>query len=502
MRKSFYIFIFVLPLLLSSCSVSFNEFTRYTKDEDDYTYIEGNGYYKPNSYTLDYQEIIQDWPYNNKEKQIAIPSTGEQNLLVIPVDFNNKPCSALKFGCDVIRTQISNAFFGTDNKNTYQSVASYYNSSSFGKLHLHGKVADWYTSPYEIEQIRNNRDLVDEIVKNAINDYKSKNKDINKFDTNKDGYIDGVAIIYAHEYENKNSSFWAYESSLSLMNANVEDPQPRSYLWASYEYMNANSEMDKVDAHTYIHEAGHLFGLSDYYSRDDSQTFRPLGGMDMMDYNLGDNNVFSKMLLKWTRPYVVTGSSEITINASYINGECILVPAGEWNGSAMDEYLLIELYSPHGLNKIDSKLKYNDGVDEFSLMSKAGIKMYHVDARVAYYMTFNSSPFIGYLGDEGLEEKLELYDKAGQRYYRKIDHSNTLIESRNGIPLIEVIDRHGQDYLKVGNLYNNDSLLVKGDRLIAFNFNNGNELEYEVLIKEVKSNKATIQFIKKSNNSI
>ena len=500
MKKIFYLFIFVIPLVLVSCSNafsgSFKEFTSYTKDNDDYKYIEGNGYYKPDSFTLDYQEILQDWPYYGEEKQVAIPSTGEQNLLVIPVDFSNKPCSSLKFDCDKTHAQISNAFFGADSKNLYYSVASFYNSSSFGKLHLHGKVADWYHSPYKTDEIRNDRKLIDTLVKDAIDDYKSKNDDIKKFDTNGDGFIDGVALIYAHEYETKNTSFWAYESSLTT-SRDVDNPQPRSYMWASYQYMNANSDLTAVDAHTYIHESGHLFGLYDYYSRDDNQTFRPLGGMDMMDYNLGDNNAFSKMLLNWTRPYVVTGNSEITIEASYKNGDCILVPAGKWNGSAMDEYLLIELYSPYGLNKTDSKLKYNDGTQEFSLMNKPGIKIYHVDARVAYYMTYNKSPFIGYLGDEGVEEKLKIYDEVGQRYYRKIDHSNTLKDSRNGIPLIEVIDRHGQAYLKLGYLYNNDSLLVKGDSLLSFEFNNDTKLEYIISIESLTKNKATIKFTSK-----
>lgn len=500
MKKIFRFFIFVFPFILSSCSNSFSgtfkEFTRYTKNNDNFEYVKGNGYYKPSEFTMDYQEIVQDWPYTDSKKQVAMPSTGEQRLLVIPVDFDNKPCSSLKLGCNTVRAQISNAFFGVDSKNSYYSVASYYNKSSFGKLHLRGKVADWYTSIYDIETIRNNRNLINTLVEDAVNDYKENNDDINDFDTNGDGYIDGVALIYAHEYENRSSSFWAYESSLSTR-PNPNDIQPRSYLWASYQYMNAGSELSAVDSHTLIHETGHLFGLADYYSNDDSQTFRPLGGMDMMDYNLGDNNTFSKMLLNWTRPYVVTGNAEITINASYKNGDCILVPAGEWNGSAMDEYLLIELYSPSGLNKIDSRLKYNDGTQEFSLMNKPGIKIYHVDARVAYYMTYNQSPFIGYLDDESLEEKLSKYDKIGQKYYRKIDHSNTLSESRNGIPLIEVVDRRGQDYLKLGYLYSNESLLIKGDGLISFSFNNGAILEYEINIKDLSKDKATIQFIKK-----
>ena len=100
--------------------------------------------------------------------------------------------------------------------------------------------------------------------------------------------------------------------------------------------MNSEDQFAKVDTHTYIHETGHLLGLSDYYSQDATQKFKPMGGMDMMDYNLGDENTFSKMLLNWTRPYVITGETTITINASNKIGDCILVPAKSWNGSSME----------------------------------------------------------------------------------------------------------------------------------------------------------------------
>ncbi len=502
MKKILYILIFIFPFLLTSCSSSFGnvfeEFTDYSSNNNDFETIEGEGFYKPDSLKLDYAEILKDWPYNNKQKQFVMPSLGEQRLLVIPVDFSNKVCSSLKFGCETTRAQISNAFFGIDKKNTFYSVASYYNTASFGKLHIRGKVADWYHSNYNVEDIDENRNLVDEIVQNAVNYYKLNNNDIKDFDTNSDGFIDGVALIYATEFEEKNTSFWAYESSVANT-PNLENPEPRSYFWASYSFMNANNKLSKVDAHTYIHETGHLLGLSDYYSTDDAQIFRPMGGMDMMDYNIGDHNVFSKMLLNWTCPYVVTDSAEITIKPSYLNGDCILIPTENWNGSAMDEYLLIELYTPQGVNRNDSRLKYSDGENEFSLMKKAGIKMYHVDARVAYFMTYSSSPFIGYLDDEGLEEKLLEFDEIGQKYYRKIAHSNTLSNSKNGIPLIEVIDRRGQEYLKVGALYSDDSLLQKGDKLVSFVFNSGSELLYTVTIQDLNNEQATLQITKNAN---
>ena len=52
----------------------------------------------------------------------------------------------------------------------------------------------------------------------------------------------------------------------------------------------------KVDAHTYIHEMGHMLGLPDYY--DYSFKSSPTGMYDMQDNNVGDHNPFSKMHLE------------------------------------------------------------------------------------------------------------------------------------------------------------------------------------------------------------
>lgn len=497
MKNKTKLFFIILPMLLSSCGTnSFSEFNDYSKDNDEHRRVEGEGYYKPESLSIDFQEVIRDYPYASSQKQVAMPSTGERNLLVIPVDFPDSACSSLPDGCAKTHTHIQNAFFGSDKKNAYYSVASFYDKSSFGKLHIHGKVADWYRTQYTLSEIKNDKALINKLAEDAVAEYKRKNSDIKNYDTDNDGYIDGVAFVYAAQYETKSSSLWAFEYSVSSQK-NIDDPQVRSYIWASYAFMDISKSYSAPDAHTFIHETGHLLGLADYYSTDDSQKYSLMGGMDMMDLNIGDHCAFSKLLLNWSRPYVVIDNATITIDASYINGDCILIPAGEWNGSAMDKYVLLELYSPKGLNRYDSNREFNDGTRTYSLMNTSGIKMYNVDARIAYYMTFNKEPFIGYLGDEGLEEKLAFYDEEGQRYYRRIDHSNTLSESNDGIPLIEVVDRRGQSYIKSGYYYDKNSLLQEGDTVASVVFNNGYSLNYQIDIESISNQKATIKFTKK-----
>ena len=100
--------------------------------------------------------------------------------------------------------------------------------------------------------------------------------------------------------------------------------------------------------------------------------------------------------------------------------------------------------------------------------------------------------------DENIEEILKQMDNIGQRYYRKVAHSNTISQSEDNLPLVYMLDKHGESYLKQGNLIDEDSLYVAGD---VFDkdlvFNKGAQLEYNIRINSLDSSKATISFIKK-----
>lgn len=144
--------------------------------------IQGEGYYKSAKYSLNYQEILQDFPYSSSEKIITIPSIGERQLLVIPVDFTDYSCSTLNGGCNKAKNKIHNAFFGVDNRNVFKSVTSYFNSSSFGKS-IYARSDDWYHSGYSTRDLINDKKLVNDIAKSAIKYYKNQGVDLSKFNT-------------------------------------------------------------------------------------------------------------------------------------------------------------------------------------------------------------------------------------------------------------------------------------------------------------------------------
>ena len=102
----------------------------------------------------------------------------------------------------------------------------------------------------------------------------------------------------------------------------------------------------------------------------------------MMDLNIGDQDAFSKMSLGWADPYVVTEDCIVTINPNEATGDCVLL-ADNWNGTAFDEYMLFDLQTPTGLNKLDSENSYSSRPLYFN---KPGVRAYHVDARMGELM--------------------------------------------------------------------------------------------------------------------
>jgi hypothetical protein len=111
------------------------------------------------------------------------------------------------------------------------------------------------------------------------------------------------------------------------------------------------------------------------------KNYGPMGNIDMMDANIIDHDAYSKFVFGWITPYVVNGSIEITLKPSASSGEAVLLPTGDgWNGSAFDEYMLLEYYTPTGLNEKDSASYYpGNHVQGFT---ESGVRIYHVDSRI------------------------------------------------------------------------------------------------------------------------
>ncbi|MDD4070661.1 MAG: hypothetical protein PHF05_09500, partial [Candidatus Izemoplasmatales bacterium] len=158
---------------------------------------------------------------------VGIPASGEAKVIVFVVDFPDK----LITDDAKVLSDTNLAFNGNSEDLVYESLNSYYLKSSYNKLNLSADIFGVYTAKnnstyYETlntqfyatdpqtgeylypDATHPDSDLIFEI----LTQYDSQ-INYSDYDTNNDGYIDGVYVIYNHEisYESGSDLWWAYQ---------------------------------------------------------------------------------------------------------------------------------------------------------------------------------------------------------------------------------------------------------------------------------------------------
>jgi len=458
------------------------------------------------------------------------PTTGDVKVLVLPVEFTDQ-----KFDSNFKET-LNNALTGSPDKTSpnytgySESLQSFYKKSSYGKLNLSFEIGDiysvgktskdWYQSTEstmeydgEIES-----DSATNMVKKAYDNYARNHTIDSSFDKDGDGRVDATILVYSVDDYSKSNTvaqfdeegyYWAYVYSTTSFGEmdwnrpNIEKPTPCNYMWLSYDFMwdrtdRSNNGKPKTDYHTIVHEFGHMLGLDDYYGQEDLENpyepkFDPMGGVVMEDYNICDHDAFSKTLFGWTNYHYVTDTTEITIKPLESSGDTIIIPTSKSNGTMWDEYIMIELYSPTGLNELDSKVAYGDTLG----LSKSGIKVYHIDNRL--YAIKNDMSQEGYadLAKDGILDDYTYVTAASN--CQKLDFVDP------SFSLCHMIQAGGVNTF-VGETATNKDLFQTGSKFSFDSFksffpkktmNNGASFDFEIEFVSVSSTEAKVKIIKK-----
>ena len=99
----------------------------------------------------------------------------------------------------------------------------------------------------------------------------------------------------------------------------------------------------------------------------------------MMDCNIGDIDSFSKYLLGWIKPTVAnSGQSVYSLKPFESSGDALIIPI-DYSDNPYGEYLILEYYTPTGLNKQDALTAYK--TNKKQMYTQNGLIMYHVDNR-------------------------------------------------------------------------------------------------------------------------
>ena len=342
-------------VLLCSCqndsSISISDATSFDISESNQEYIE-----------VIKKDYIHEIAFNQEG---LTPVNGNVNILLIPISFNdvNK----------MIDTNLLDIAFNANNNELidFYSVKQYYEISSYNNIHLNFDILNTYTTlhPSNYYETKNNYvDAVKEIVIESLT-YYDEMINYQDYDSNNDGYIDGVYLIYDHDvdYSYANPLWWAFTSYINQNEILFDNLKIKSNVFAGIDFLI--NKQEKLETHTYIHEMAHMFGLDDYYDTALTKGSEKggLAGADMMDQTIGDHNSFSKALLGWNNGKIIKEST--TIELSSINGDyLILANDFDLSKGLFQEFFILEYYTPTSLNEYDKMFKIS------------GIRMLHVIA--------------------------------------------------------------------------------------------------------------------------
>ena len=474
--------------------------------------------------TLSY--TYKDFAYNNLAN-VDNANYKTTNALIIPVWFTDS--NQFIADKELVRDDIEKAYLGTNAETGWRSVKTFYEEEGRGRYTLTGVVTDWFACNLPSSRFHSGErgsGYVESLVKSAVSWYKTTYgiSSMKGFDADSNGYIDSVILIYGspdcsalgNPYA---GNMWAYTSWLCNENTrSYSDPGPNAFFWASYDFMygeghshieafyDGNTSYCNLDTHTYIHEFGHILGLNDYY--DYSGQYSPAGGFSMQDENVGGHDPYSLLTYGFIDPYIVNDSTTITINDFQSSGDVVLLTNKTVN-SPFDEYFLLELYTPTGLNEFDTLHVYAEGSeDPVKGVNDVGIRIWHVDGRLIY--SDNQYYFYGQnITTNPLIEGYKVWNMMSNTYYdsRLGDGYGSLLgKEYMNYNELQLIRNSTKTTYKDKNKFSSSFLFKQGDNFSLEKYskqfvnqhylNDGSYFSFTVEVTSIKDNQATLKITK------
>lgn len=255
----------------------------------------------------------------------GLPTTGNPKIFVLLIDFNDYPHT---IDSSVIKKMIFEE--GDSGNYPYESLKSYYERSSYGKLKIEGDLFGWYRASNVRDYYTDN---AEELIEEALNYYHSQGNTFEKYDNDGDGEIDYFAVFWTGPDTGWATFWWGWQGYFGDSDYLIDGKKLGDFSW----------QWEEDNPGTIIHETGHALGLPDYYDYDD--TVGPkggMGGLDMMDAVWGDHNAFSKWVLGWLEPHIVYSTETLTLPPLSTTPYAVAL-SRDFDGSNYDgEFFLIQ----------------------------------------------------------------------------------------------------------------------------------------------------------------
>jgi M6 family metalloprotease-like protein len=339
----------------------------------------------------------------------GMPTTGTVRILALLVSFSDYP------GVTAPSTFASRLFGDGVGGPPSDSLRDFYLRSSYNQLTIDGDVLGWYQTSYarsEVAPLDSEYDAgaLEAVIEEALNYYDAQGHDFTQYDNDGDGAIDYLCVFWTGPHGEWSTFWWGYYAGFTDSAYRLDGKRLTnfSWQWELYNYPSGAFSPDVI-----IHETGHALGVPDYYDYDD--TVGPdggVGGLDIMDGS-GDHNCFSKFMLDWITPTVVSGGSQtLELRASGLYPDAVLFMPGAEEGEIFGEFFMVQN-------------RYRSGNDTGLFTLSDGLLIWHVDARLdgwnwnfLYDNSYTSHKLLRLMEADGLEE-IETYSalaNAGDYY--------------------------------------------------------------------------------------
>ena len=279
----------------------------------------------------------------------GLPAQGTVLMPVLLIEFPD-------YRHTIAANTITSAYFGDGNSDyfPYESLRKYYARSSYGKLDIQGTVFGWYMAENPRDAYTDN---AEGLIKEALAHFDALGADFAPFDNNGDGMLDYLSVYWTGPDTGWGNFWWGWNGWFGDSGYAIDGKHLGNFSWM----------WEEPYAATVIHETGHSLGIPDYYDYDASVGPQGgVGGLDIMD-GYGDHNGFSKWMLGWLTPVVVTGTqAAVELPAAGSAPSAVVIAAGFEGGSPFGEYFLVQ-----------NRSRIENDKD----MPADGLLVFHVDAR-------------------------------------------------------------------------------------------------------------------------
>jgi len=343
---------------------------------------------------IQYHKSLEDPAVYGKTGPNVFPPTGTHKVLVLLIEFPD-----LKHTVDISNF---NLLFNQPGYNGTGSFNDYYKKTTYGALNVNVDVYGWYMAQdsylkYGRNSSPNYGSYTQKLLQRAVYCADSAGVSFPQYDSDNDGYIDAVMILHAgygaEEASNPNSGnyIWSFRSSWG---SSPTYQGKKVYAYDMFPERRFYTNGGMVGIGVMSHEFGHILDLPDLYATNYNGTGGgPEGVGDYANMAGGPwlnsertpcmHDAFSKMLLNWLTPTVISATGKYTIPKSSVDSNF----AFRINTPQVNEYFLIEN-------------RQHKGQDYF-LPSK-GLAIWHVNTSMAGKLSVRGNNANNDTSNEGL----------------------------------------------------------------------------------------------------